>query len=109
MAMYCAFPAGLGSPTNATFVLVMLTLYETLHWRRLLSQLSHPAHMPNGAVTSWSAMHAEMLTKNPAFTLLQCVLFLVVGTEDSLDGGQYISLQTIIVMGCASPMVSVSK
>lgn len=72
-----------------------------------MSQLSHPAHMPNGAVTSWSAMHAETLMKNPAFLLHRCVLFLVVGTEDLLDGGQDISLQTIIVMGCASHMVSV--
>jgi predicted Co/Zn/Cd cation transporter (cation efflux family) len=52
-------------------------------------------------------MHAETLMKNPAFLLHRCVLFLVVGTEDLLDGGQDISLQTIIVMGCASHMVSV--
>lgn len=74
-----------------------------------MSQSSRPAHMPNGDVTSWSVMHTEMLMKNPAFLLLQCVLFLVVGTEDSLDGGQDISLQTIILMGCASHMISVLK
>jgi hypothetical protein len=66
--------------------------------------------MPNGAVGNWSVIRTDMLMKNLAFLLLQLVLFLVVGTKDSLDGGQDISLQTIIlVIACDSHMVSVSK
>jgi hypothetical protein len=74
-----------------------------------LSQSSPPAHMPNGAVASWSVIHLEMLMKNLAFFLLQSVLFLVVGTEDSLDGGQDISIQTIIMIAYGSHMASASK
>jgi hypothetical protein len=50
-----------------------------------------------------------MLMKNLAFFLLQSVLFLVVGTEDSLDGGQDISIQTIIMIAYGSHMASASK
>lgn len=66
--------------------------------------------MPNGAVGSWSVIRSDMLMKNLAFLLLQFVLYLVVGTKDSLDGGQDISLQIIILMvACGSHMVSGSK
>ena len=65
--------------------------------------------MPNGAVASWSVIHLEMLMKNLASLLLQSVLFLVVGIEDSPDGGQDISIQTIIMIAYGSHMASASK
>ena len=65
--------------------------------------------MPNGAVASWSVIHLEMLMKNLASLLLQSVPCLVVGIEDSPDGGQDISIQTIIMIAYGSHIASVSK
>lgn len=62
--------------------------------------------MPSGVVPSWLAMHKEVCTKKLASLLLRRALFLGVDIEASQDVGQDISLLTIVLTACISPMAS---